>query len=182
MKRLGVDIDGVLRNLIPEINKVFEKHYPEYVEGKVAYDYNFPHIKMPLKDKFNVIFNEYPKDVFLKSKPYAGIIEQFQELKSWCSNNNIRLICATSQELHLIGLTYSWLGKYNITFEEMHITKNKGAIGLDYIIDDAPHNFENWIKNGNPAENFFLMDRDWNKNEQVPNRIKRLTDIIQKIN
>lgn len=179
-KRIGIDVDGVLRNLMTGINKVFKTHYPEYIVGEVAYNYDFPHIKLPLKEKFDIIFNKYPEDIFFKTKPYPGVIKQFHQLKKWAHENNMKLVCATSQESHLVAMTYLWLGKYNLVFDELHITKNKGSIGLDYLIDDdVSKNYRDWIREGNLEENFFLMDRDWNRELKVTNRIYRISDIIK---
>jgi uncharacterized HAD superfamily protein len=180
MIKVGVDVDGVLRNLMSGINNVFKNYYPEYIDvDKIPHNYDYPHIKMPLKDKFDIIFNEYPEDIFLKTKPYSGIIKQFEILKDWAQKNNIKLVCATSQESHLISMTYLWLGKYNFAFDELYITKDKGAIGLNYLIDDGPPNYYNWIQNGNPEENFFLMNRSWNKDVPATNRIKKIVDAIK---
>ena len=179
MEKIGLDVDGVLRNLMDEINKVFRRPYPEHITDEPAYTYDFPHIRMPLKDKFDIIFNKYPKDIFLKAKPYQNTISQFKLLKKWAAQNNMILACATSQEPHLIPFTFSWLGKYNLVFDEVYITKDKGNIGLDYLIDDAPYNYENWLKNGNPEQNFFLMSREWNQETKATNRIKELADIIK---
>ena len=182
MKKIGIDIDGVLRDVSFSINKVFKTYYPEYITNDPQYNYDFPHIRMPLKEKLNIIFNEYPEDVFLKAKPYLGAVSQFNFLKKWGNSNNIKLVCVTNQETHLISLSYLWLGKYNFAFEELHITKNKSSIGLDYLIDDdVSKNYEDWINCGNPEKNFFLMDRDWNKEKKVTNRINKITDIIKLI-
>lgn len=179
MEKIGLDVDGVLRDVMHGINKVFKTHYPEHVIGEIAYNYDFPQIKMPLKDKMNIIFNEYPEEVFVKTKPYEGTIEHFNNLKCWAKKNKKKLVCATAQEPHLIAMTYLWLGKYNLTFDEIHIVKNKGGIGLDYLIDDAPKNYIDWLKNGNPEKNFFLMNRDWNQDVPATNRIKNISEITK---
>lgn len=177
MKKIGIDVDGVLRDVMQSINTVFETHYPEHIVGKIAYNYDFPHIKMPLKEKFNVIFNDYPEEIFLNSQPYPGAVEQFAFLKKWAKKNGFKLVCATNQEPHLIGLTYMWLAKHDFLFEELHIARKKEIIGLDYLIDDAPHNFEAWLKAGHPGENFFLMDRSWNQEVEASIRIKEIKEI-----
>jgi len=179
MQKIGLDVDGVLRDLMSGVNKVFKTHYPEHIVSDIAYNYDFPHIKMPLKDKFHIIFNEYPEDIFFKTKPYPGTVAQFKILKDWTNRNGMKLVCATTQEPHLVAMTYLWLGKYNLVFDELFITKDKGSLGLDYLIDDAPHNYDNWISNGNPGENFFLMNRDWNQEITIKNRIEKITDIIK---
>jgi len=182
MKKLGIDVDGVLRDLISEVNRVFKKHYPKYIIGSIAYNYDFPHINMPLEDKYDIIYNKYPEDIFLKAKPYPHTDFQLKTLRNWAQKNDIKLVISTSQEPHLIWMTYVWLGKYGFAFEELHVTKDKGSIGLKYLIDDSPHNYDNWVvKNGNLRENFFLMDRDWNQNISVRNRISNLSDIIKLI-
>jgi len=177
MKRIGVDVDGVLRDIISGVNEVFKTHYSKHYMGDLVYDYDFPNINLPLEEKFDIIFNKFPKDIFLKTKPYPGSIKQFKELKGWAERNDFKLVCATSQEKHLISLTYLWLGKYDFGFEELCVTKSKEEIGLDYLIDDAPHNYKSWIKNGNLEKNFFLMDRDWNKEVPATNRIKNISEI-----
>lgn len=179
MQKLGLDVDGVIRNLIPKINFVFDKYYPGKRIHNNVFNYNFPHIDMPLKDKLNIIFNKYPEEIFLKSKPYSGAVSEFKLLKKWAEENDFKLVCATSQENHLISMSHIWLGKYNFDFEEIHITKDKGNIGLDFLIDDSPSNHVNWAKNGNPEENFFLVDRSWNQEVVATNRIKSISEVIE---
>lgn len=179
MIKIGIDVDGVLRNTIEKVNEVFKKHHPDSVIGDIAYNYNFPHINMPLEQKMSIIFNEYPKEIFLNAEPYKEAYDDFLNFISWADENNAKLVCATSQEKHLIGLTFSWLAKHNFPFEELHITSKKGEIGLDYLIDDSPHNFSEWVKNGNPEQNFILMDRDWNRKVEAPNRIKRISEAME---
>ena len=177
--RIGIDVDGVLRNLMPNINKVFQTYYPSHVRGNVAYNWDFPQFDLPLKKKYEIIFNEYPEYIFLKSKPYSGVFDEFVQLKQWAKERRFKLVCATTQESHIVDMTYLWLGKWGFTFDELHITKDKSNIGLDYLIDDGPPNYDSWIKRGNKEENFFLVDRDWNQNVGASRRIKSIIDILK---
>lgn len=178
MERIGIDIDGVLRDIMPNINKVFQTHYPDCVVGEIAYNWDFPQFDMSMEKKYDIIFNEFPEDIFLHSNPYPDSKKRFDKLKLWAKNNNAKLICVTTQEPHLICMTYKWLGMHEFDFEEVHITRDKGGVGLDYLIDDAPHNYENWMSHGNKETNFFLVDRDWNQDVNSTRRIKNIDEIL----
>ena len=105
MKKIGIDIDGVLRDVSFSINKVFKTYYPEYITNDPQYNYDFPHIRMPLKEKLNIIFNEYPEDVFLKAKPYLGAVSQFNFLKKSASQSMILEFSKSATVLNLTSFS-----------------------------------------------------------------------------
>lgn len=178
MIRIGIDVDGVIRNMSDKTVQVFKKNFPELVECDLVYAYDFSNIKIPTKEKFDMIFNRFYKEIFYSSIPYPNAIEGVNVLKNWAKHNNAKIVCVTAQEQHLINLTYLWLGKYDVTFDELHIAKDKSNLALDYIIDDSPSVYNDWVKAGNLESHFFLMDRDWNKSVPATKRIGSIIEIV----
>lgn len=179
--RVGVDVDDVLRDITSTMMNLFKKHHPDAVKSDVVDGWDFPNVDLPLEKKLDMMFKEFPKEVFLYSEPLKNTKEEFAKLKKWAEQNNVRLVCVTTQEEHLIGLTYMWLAMHNFLFKEVYIEKNKYECPIDYLIDDAQHNFENWVKAGRDPETFLLFDAPRNQHANAPIRIKCLTEAIQYI-
>ena len=176
--KIGIDIDGVLRDMFGSYLRVIKKNYPDYLKSDICYSYDFSNIDLPYKKKLDILFNEFPKEIFLDSKPISGAIENYEILKNWAEENEHQLVCATSQEERLIHFTYSWLGKYNLNFKELYITNEKEKLPLDYLIDDSPENYKKWIKYGNAEEKFIIVDATYNQDIKATNRIFRLSEAI----
>ena len=178
VKRLAVDLDDVLRDYVGAAMHIFKTHYPECVVQSVMEGWDFTNVALPFAEKFDVIYNKFPKFIFLDS-PAVENAEDFHALQDWAKNKNIRILCATAQQEHLIGYAYQWLAKNNFIFPEFHVTYDKQKLDIDCLIDDSPVNYEKWVDAGRPAENFILFDRTYNKNINAPNRIFRLSDVFE---
>lgn len=177
--KIGIDVDGVLRNIDVPIMDIFKKLYPEAVKSEVISGYDFPNIDLPLRTKRECIFDVCPKDVFLNSLPYNEAVEDFPIIVEWAKKNKIKLVCTSHQKPHLIKLTYQWLAKWNFVFEELHFDKEKQCLPIDFLVDDSPKNYYKWMDRRMIGK-FFMFDRDYNKDVNALVRINRLTDIINK--
>ena len=179
VKRIGVDVDDVLRDYVGAAMHIFITHYPDYVISPIMKGWDFTNVTLPFVEKFNVIYNEFPEAIFLNSPPVKNAVEDFPILQNWANNKNMRLVCVTAQQEHLIVYCYQWLARHNFVFPELHVTYEKQKVDIDCLIDDSPVNYGKWVDSGRPAENFILFDRTYNQNIDVPNRIYRLSDVFK---
>ena len=180
-KRIGIDVDGVLRDMTSVTMELFKKHYPNKILSNVVDDWDFPNVNLSHEKKMDLIFNRFPREIFLHSKPFKDTKSEFKKLKTWATNENVHLVCTTHQKENLIGLTYIWLATYGFLFTEMHVGGNKHENPIDYLVDDSPRNYEKWVKaKRNPAD-FILFDATYNKQIDAPVRIKKLSEAIKHI-
>lgn len=177
--RVGVDVDGVLRNITPTVMELFKKHYPEAVKSDLVTGWDFPNVDLPHEKKMKVMFEEFPKEIFLLSKPFENARSEFKKLSDWADKENVELVCITTQEKELIFFTYLWLGTYKFTFSELLITGNKHERDIDYLIDDSPKNYTKWVNAKRIPENFILFDATYNQHINAPVRIKELSEAIK---
>ena len=176
--KLGVDIDGVLRDITTTIMDIFKKYHPEAVKSDIVDGYDFTNVDLPLKVKMDYLFNKFPRQIFLESEPFLEAVEDFPILMKWAKQNKVKLVCASHQKSRLIRLSYLWLANWNLIFDELYFTKEKNNLPIDFLIDDSPKNYEQWTL-GRSKNTFFLFDRDYNKLVDAPKRIYRLTDFIE---
>ena len=177
--RIGVDVDGVQRDFTRAFMNVIRREYPKSIKSEIITGWDFDNVDLPLKLKMSLWEKKFSKEILYDAEPIQFALEDMKILKNWCKANNSQLICATYQSPQVMYLTTLWLKKYNLEFDEIHITENKQLLYLDYLIDDAPKMFTTWIKCGNSSEHFLLMDTSYNQMIKSPNRIYRIKDAIK---
>ena len=90
--------------------------------------------------------------------------------------SDISFVCVTSQKPHARHHTLSWLGKYGLNFDTVYFRKGwqKWMVDVDYLVDDSPNNFENWVRGRGMQEGFILMNQPYNEHIKSNCRIKEL--------
>jgi len=180
--RFGIDVDGCLRDIFTVFNDLMKKNHPELVIKPEPDRYNMNNIDLPLPEKIKLWNGIYAKEIFADSPPMPGAIESFFRFQKWALERDIKLVCATKQTLENAHYTFDWLHRHGIHFSEYHITGDKHKLNLDYIIDDAPNHYEDWVSCGNKEQNFFLMSGVYNEYMDVTNRVKSYDDVIKILN
>jgi len=175
---VGVDIDGVLRNIDTTLMTIFKREHPGSVKSDIISGWDFPNVDLPHSVKMDILFKQCPEEIFADSLPYDGVIEEFLELKKWVEDNGGKVACVTHQKPDIIYHSLSWLGKHKFNFEEIHVTRNKHNAPIDYLIDDSPGNYKMWSKSKKDNDDFLLMNRDYNQDIRCTNRVHKLTDAI----
>ena len=201
--KIGIDVDGVLRDFCDGLLKVVKEHYPEYI--KKHPDYGPPYwsnnpsgqeileitdwklannFNCEKKDLQEIYWYKYADKIMGNGIPIYGAIEQMYNLFEWADKNNHSVVCVTSQKPHARYYTLSWLGKYGLNFDTVYFRKGwkKWMVDVDYLVDDSPNNFDNWVRGRGMQEGFILMDRPYNQHIKSSYRIKELKevkDIIQ---
>jgi 5'(3')-deoxyribonucleotidase len=181
--RIGIDVDGVLRDFCDGLLKVVREEYPHYMKDdfveindwKLANNFNCE--KTDLQE---IYWYKYADKIMGNSNPIYGAIEQMYNLFEWADNNNHSVVCVTSQKPHARHYTLSWLGKYGLNFDTVYFRKGwqKWMVDVDYLIDDSPNNFDNWVRGRGMQEGFILMDRPYNQHIKSNYRIKELKEVV----
>ena len=81
-------------------------------------------------------------------------------LSEWAEEKGHDLVCVTSQKPHASHHTLSWLGKYGLNFDTVYFRKGwkKWMVDVDYLVDDSPNNYDNWVRGRGMQEGFILND------------------------
>ena len=182
MKKIGIDVDGVLRDFCDGLTKVVREHYPQYMKDdfvevndwKLANNFN-----CTKEDLQQIYWHDYADEIMGNSNPIQGAIEQMYDLMDWAEEKGHSLVCVTSQKLHARHHTLSWLGKYGLNFDTVYFRKGwqKWMVDVDYLVDDSPNNFENWVKGRGMQEGFILMNQPYNGHIKSSYRITELNQI-----
>lgn len=177
MARIGIDVDGVLRDFPQAVVDAFKEHMPEVVKSEVVTGYNFPNIGLPWKERAHLIFHEWAETIYREAQPMPGAPEDFKALKRWARKNDHELVCVTSNQGHLARYTREWLDKHQIYFDEYHFLPHertndfkpdKARVDIDWLVDDSPGVYEVWVKARLDDSQFILFGHPYN--EEVPAR------------
>jgi 5'(3')-deoxyribonucleotidase len=189
--KIGIDVDGVLRDFCQGLESVVKKHYPQYLPEDYKGINNWK-----LSDNFvaeksdlqKIYWDEYSKEIMGESPAFEENVEQMKRLIQYSQEpegtSDISFVCVTSQKPHARHHTLSWLGKYGLNFDTVYFRKGwqKWMVDVDYLVDDSPNNFENWVRGRGMQEGFILMDRPYNGHIKSNCRIKELKQIKEIIN
>jgi 5'(3')-deoxyribonucleotidase len=184
--RIGIDIDGVLRDFGKSFMKVMKKHYPETMLQDKITDWQFEkHFTLSKKELQEIYWDTYCDAVFLDAPPIYGAIQQMQNLFEWASEKDYTLVCISSQRPMGRHNSLHWIGKHGLGFEEVHFVmgRYKWKKDVDWLVDDSPENWHNWKRGRGNDKGFILMDAVYNQHIEATNRIKELKevkDIIQR--
>lgn len=179
--KIGVDVDGVLRDMTSVLMDIFKNLHPKSVKSDIIDGWDFPNIDLPKQKKLDIMFKEYPKELFQTSPQIKNAHKEYLKLNKWAQANNAKLVCATAQMPNLIHHTLIWLGENKFNFDEIYVSDNKHELDIDFLIDDSPQNFDKWVEAGKDPKHFILVDRDWNQHIKVSNRVTSLGDTIKVI-
>ena len=180
--KIGIDVDGVLRDFCDGLTNVVYEHYPQYLKKDFVeinhwqLENNFDCTK---KDLQEIYWYKYADKIMGNSNPIYGAIEQMYNLFEWADENNHSVVCVTSQKEHAYHYTLSWLGKYGLNFDTIYFRKGreKWQTPVDYLVDDSPNNWHSWKKNRGYESGFILMDRPYNQHLKSTCRIKELKEV-----
>ena len=156
---IGVDVDGVLRDFINQLKKVYHDVYPTYHINKEQNIWSLTDLTH-LKEKINYfISEEYPNAIFELANMYSGANTFINKLRK-NSNYEIRFVTTQPNTLSKI-YTEKWLFSNGFTLdtEEIIYSDKKGSENIDILIDDGIHNLIHAEKNGKLA---ICFNRPWN--------------------
>ena len=184
MSRIGIDVDGVLRDFCGDLVSIVKKEYPQYIKGNPD---EFVIDTWSLAESFNcskqelqqIYWYSHCDKIMGNGAPMYGAIKQMYDLFDWADEKGHSLVCVTSQQPHIRHYTLSWLGKYGLNFDTVYFTRgrHKWRTPVDYLVDDSPENFDNWVRGRGMQEGYILMDHIYNQHTKSSYRIKELKQV-----
>ena len=139
--RIGVDVDGVLRDFSTDLHKVIKEHYPSYIMDdketpKEMTDWDLENSFDAPKEEIQRIYRqEHAKTILSNGTP---IIENVDYLREQINKDEHTFVAVTSQHPICCHHTLYWLGKYELGFSSVVFKKGrrKWQVEVDYLIDD----------------------------------------------
>ena len=191
-QRIGIDVDGVLRNFSLDLYNIIREHYPDYIkEGSdLCTGYDDSEEETPkgmtnwdLENSFNAskkeirrIYREEHAETILKNgTPFKKNVDYLREQ---IKKDEHTFIAVTSQHPICCHHTLSWLGSQELGFSSV-VFKNgrkKWQVEVDYLVDDSPNNYDSWIRGRQMEDGFILMDRPWNQKIKSKHRVFNLRE------
>tara|TARA_R110002020_G_scaffold132840_1_gene296556 strand:+ start:652 stop:1239 length:588 start_codon:yes stop_codon:yes gene_type:complete len=187
-QRIGIDIDGVLRNFSLDLYNVIGEHYPDYIKdgSKNVYSVEETPKEMTnwdLENSFNapkeeiqrIYREEHAKTILKNGTPFK---ENVDYLREQIRKDEHTFIAVTSQHPICCHHTLSWLGKQELGFSSVVFKKGrrKWQVEVDYLVDDSPNNYNAWLQGRQMEDGFILMDRPWNQKIKSKYRVFNLKE------
>lgn len=181
MYSVGIDVDGVLRNIVAQIITIYKDRYDKTSSFKyedVSY-YNFAPLLPVLKEKnidLNFFFREYPKEIFFDAIPQEDNLPEKINLIS----KFLKVHIITKQLYGNEKYTLEWLYKYGIKYDSISFCTDKSDIYVDFMIDDYIPNMLDHNKK-HPGSGYFIVDQPWNERLSDGKfiRIKSISDFLR---
>ena len=159
--RIGIDIDGVLRAFVPDVIRIFKKHYPDVVVRPYKdWLWTLTHsIDLPREEIDYIIFNEHAREIFSQ-----GSLESFENLTTlqhMIAEDLHDMIIVTHQYPGVERYSYQWLGNCGINVKEVYMHKDKTKAKCDILLDDGMYNLER-------VKGPVCYDQPWNQSWTGP--------------
>ena len=137
MSIVGVDTDGILRNIVNTCIETYERIYHE--KSSVTHD-TFHH--WAIKDNLPKVENDYKffmdnaYYIFECASKYKGADKLLKDLKK--QGHHVAIV--THQFKGLENYTLNWFKRVGLDYDSIHFAKDKSTVKMQYLIDDGLHN------------------------------------------
>jgi 5'(3')-deoxyribonucleotidase len=188
-QRIGIDVDGVIRDFSTGLYKVIKEHYPDYIKPGSENVYSVEEIRKEmtnwdLENSFNapkeeiqrIYREEYAETILANGAPFK---ENVDYLREQIRKDEHTFIAVTSQHPICSHHTLTWLGNQGLGFQSVYFRKGrkKWQVEIDYLIDDSPNNYGYWKDGRQDEDGFILMDRPWNQKVNPKHRVFNLKEV-----
>ena len=184
--RIGIDCDGVLRDLITCITDTVKETHPQHADKilePTSWDWEqwLPFWTEEETEKY--VFEDNYLDFFgVECPPIKSAVEDWAILRTWAIKNGHELVLVSAQREHCKELTTEWLQRWGIVFDEMHYTKEKWSIDVDVLIDDSPEKLDIFNDRSVAYGRPICMKTTWNDESQKKYMtIDRLSDLVGRV-
>ena len=161
-RMIGIDVDGVLRDIHTTLVEVYLKYNPGHEVAPIkewhTYDISpyFPIGKLLYK----FWFEEHPDEIYLTSKPYPGALEFIEALRQ--RDDEIVIVTKQPNE-HTKKLTEEWLITNKVLNHRILHASDKSVFKGYSILDDSTKNLEDVlaVKSAIPICFNQAWNQDW---------------------
>lgn len=155
-----VDIDDVLRDLLINMVRIYNREFDEKMTYDDVSDYDvrksFPKVVEKYGDVGRWFFSEHGHELFIGSNPIEGSIEAIEKLSEY---GTIHIVTKQSSMDNKID-ALKWLEANNIRYDSISFVKDKSIVCCDFFIDDFHDNF---IGCGCEGSTGVLIDAPYNR-------------------
>ncbi len=148
--RIGVDIDNVINNLSPLLEKSVKEHFGN---GWTLWDiYQRYHLRDALR--LSVweelwFWKKYGLEIASQSKPQPYC----REALHWLRRNGCRIYLITARPAIMKPMTLAWLEQHQVPYDKVIFgASEKGKIcrenGIAVMVEDSDKNIQNLLENG----------------------------------
>ncbi len=177
---IGLDLDGVLADLVGETIKLFNKTWPE---NWVNYED---------LDGWDYLKRERGLSAKVQSELFYQVWKGFENLPTAEKVGDIReCICKLQEKAHIISIithrdkrTYSyvprWLNQKQILYDNLIFMSSKTSLEkhdfVDVLVDDHPRTVE--IAENYPNTFVLLRDQPWNRSTVITSSLPNTSRIV----
>ena len=154
--KFGIDVDGVLRNLVDGIIFLYNLRFGKSITRKDFVHYDVKDMFPDIPNASEYFFSGKNAEILLgMSAPIDGAIDAYHLL----SGIGIVYVITSQNTYDNVNHTLQWLHKHNVDTDQICFVKDKSMItNLDYFIDDNPDKFV-----GCTAKHAVLIDMPYNR-------------------
>lgn len=174
----GIDIDGVLRDSIKEMVKIYNDEIGDNMKYSDVKEYyvskSFPRIEEETGiSATEWFFDVHSREIFFGSKPIKGAKKAIEKLKKYG-----KVIIITYQRTCQNKMdTLEWLCKNKLMVDDVLFLKDKGIVHCDYHVDDCPDYFKDSM-----SDNFVLINAPYNsqwKCDTDDKKVYRVNSLVE---
>ena len=182
--RIGIDCDGVLRDLITCITDTVKETHPQHADKileSTSWDWEqwLPFWTNDETEKY--VFEDNYLDFFgVECPPIKSAVEDWNKLRAWAIENGHELILVSAQRPHCVEPTEEWLQRWGfVGWDGIQLTKEKHLVDVNVLIDDSPEKLEKFEKESVTGGRAICMKQTWNQEcHNMYLGIDRLSDLI----
>ena len=166
MIRVGVDVDGVLRDFVGSLMRVYRKTFPDHtIIERSKWDWhllnNFPDFGYGKETLYEWIFtDEVARDIMVNAEMIGDANKIYNDLQDQMADR-AKLVIVSHQYENIVHHTSEWLGKHGFKAQEIWYGSEKLGAGCDVLIDDNPKNLWDYQEAGKIA---LAVKQPWNRN------------------
>ena len=161
-----VDVDDVLRNLVHNMVRLYNKEFGTnmaYDDVKIYFtNQSFPKAVEKYGDAPQWFFQEHGYELFYGSEPIEGAIEAVNKLKEY---GTVHIVTKQRSVQNKID-TLMWLDKWAVKYDSVSFVTHKSIVDCDVFIDDF---HENFIDCGKMGATGVLLNAPYNKDIDTEN-------------
>jgi 5'(3')-deoxyribonucleotidase len=171
---IAVDIDGVQRMFHRQLEKIYDRYYPNNNRLPIT-GWDLSEF-FPIGKKINkFIYKDHQEEIFLSADPFPGILR----FMKWLHENFTVKIITAQPDPKSKEYAKLWLKKNGIKYDFFYCTYEKELLHYDIIIEDSPKMIPKIKKEGKTV---IRMVRPWNKAVDGVSSVRNHRELKFKIN